>query len=885
MVLLPGGSVPIAAQAFDSTGAPIAASITLTSSDASKLVIENGVARALGTGTVEITATSGSARGNVVPVRIDAASSSSSDRIGAALAAGRITPDVALKYRVYAQFGDPRLPLEFLGNQLPERDRHLMLKLFQRLPAMSAADAADLQPYTVAPIYSNSWFYAQRGTAVPLPASAPARASSVGQARPAAVRPGDCRPTPNGEWRNLDTPNFRVWYNALYSRDNGASAQAVRNVVESIRTRLVGDLGMRAPLADTTVACNGGDGRLDIYIVPPSFTYQYDQTGAEVANITGAYGVTPSEVVASGARLSYAAFILLNEDLIRGIFNMPAASAPTCTGVNCFLIGTLAHEFFHTVQAAYRMDRSETLWMLDSTADWAIDFFAPGNQLEQAEWAAFQQNQDTPMWFPNKYPDASDPPLERTQAQKMYGASMFFVYLTRSGSTSVLPAVFTALETAPNSLYALDTAIPGGLAQAWHRFAIKLYNRAPVPTDAQSFVAWDNYTRSMSLALGGPHPAPQVIDLGSDFVKSYTAPLDLRQMSMQVVRFDFSSDIKSTSVAFFNGWSFQASQINTAHQDLSTNPPTVAPAGPMLFAAELPSERRRGRGLWAVIKTTDGVRRIEDWTDRPMGLLCRDIDAGPGGTPPSEKIEELTLLFSNGFSQIPGTSSDGDTDAAAAQMDLRKRKEVDKPFTLVVSRTPCAGYEGTATSEWTSTNTSTGETLTSRQTFTGRFTADRATMIEEGIDNATQRRLFFMGQLQHKWSSGTWQSTLTGSYCNTSINATRNEPLDPSNQIIRVWPAILPGGPHAAAASSTSQRLTWLLPTCSGVQRETPEQRVFDLFVRTGQFTPFANEFGAIQLQNVQTNSSSSSFGTVNIRTNACFKRVVPGTASTPGCP
>jgi hypothetical protein len=758
-----------------------------------------------------------------------------------------------------------------------------MLKLFQRLPSMSAADAADLQPYTVAPIYSNSWFYAQRGTAVPLPATA--RATSAGQARPAAVRPGDCRPTPNSEWRNLDTPNFRVWYNALSSRDNGASARAVRDVVESIRTRLVGDLGMRAPLADTTVACNGGDGRLDIYIVPPSYAYQYDETGAEVANITGAYGVTPSEVVASGARLNYAAFILLNEDLIRGIFNFPAGRAPTCTGANCFLIGTLAHEFFHTVQAAYRMDRSETLWLLDSTADWAIDFFAPGNQLEQAEWNAFQQNQDTPIWFPNKYPEASDPQIEQTQAQKMYGASMFFVYLTRSGNDAILPALFTALETAPNSLYALDTAIPGGLAQAWHRFAIKLYNRAPVTADAQSFPNWDNYTRSMSLAVGGPHPAPQVINLGNDFVKTYTAPLDLRQLSMQVVRFDFSSDLQSTSVAFFNGWSFQASQINAAYQELGTTPPTVAPAGAMLMAAELAPDRKRGRGLWAVIKTSDGARRIEDWSDRPMGLLCREIDAGPGGTPPSEKIEELTLLFSNGFSQIPGTSSDGDTDSAAAQMNLRKRKEMDKPFTLVVSRTPCAGYEGTATSEWTSTNTSTGETLTSRQTFTGRFTADRATMIEEGIDNATQRRLFFMGQLQHKWTSGSLTSTLTGTYCNTSINSTRNEPVDPSNQIIRVWPAILPGGPHAGAASSTSQRLTWLLPTCSGVQRETPEQRVFDLFVRRGQFTPFANEFGAIQLQNVQTSSSSPSFGTVNIRTNACFKRVVPGTVSTPGCP
>ncbi|MDZ7652730.1 MAG: hypothetical protein U5L03_09375 [Burkholderiaceae bacterium] len=862
------------------------ATITFISSDPSKVVIENGVARAVATGSAEITAASGAVRSEQVPVRVDAAGASGSDLIAAALRANRITADVALKYRVYAQFGDPRLPFEFQGNRPPRFDRNLMLTLFQRLPLMAAADAADLQPYTVAPIYPNSWYYAQRGP-VPQPPTA-VRATAAGRVTAQAARPGACVPSIASDWRNLDTPNFRIWYDSRSSADAGASAQAARAVIEAIRTRLVSELGMRAPLPDTNVACNGGDGRVDVYIVPPTFVYQYDDaTGAAAADISGAYGVTPSEITVSGARVAYPGFILLNENYIRGIFNLPAASVPSCSGANCYLIGTLAHEFFHTVQGAYRFDHGEALWLMDSTADWAIDHFAPGNQLEQAEWAVFQQNQDTPLWFPNKYPDAGDPQVERDQAQKMYGSSMFFTYLTRASGPAVIPALFAALETAANSLHALDAAIPGGLAQAWHRFAIKAYNRAPVTADAQSFPNWDNYTRAMSLEVGGPHPAPQVIDLGSDFVKTYSAAVDLRQMSIQVVRFDFSSDLKSSSVAFFNGWSFQASRVNAVFSDETTALPTNAAAGPMLFAAELAADRKPGRGLWAVIKTADGARRIEDWSDRPMGLLCKDDNGSPGANRPNENVDELTLIFSNGWSLIPGTSSDGDTDSSAAQMDLRKRKAVDQPFTLVASRTPCGGYEGSATSQWTATDATTQQTLTSRLTLSGTFTPDRSALIQERIDGVTQRRLFFMDQLLHRWTEGSLQQSLTGTYCGASLNVNQTEVPNPAENIIRVWPAILPGGAHAGAAASTVRRNTWLLPTCAGVARETPEQRAFNLNLNlaAGQFTPFFNDIGTINLVNQQTSASSPSFGTVNITTNACFRRVIPGFPAVPSCP
>ena len=80
------------------------------------------------------------------------------DLIEAALAQGKIDDVTALVYKVYAVFGDPRLPAEYRGpNKAIRSGTEVMSEAQGRYDALPADIQALLLPFLIPPYYQGSW--------------------------------------------------------------------------------------------------------------------------------------------------------------------------------------------------------------------------------------------------------------------------------------------------------------------------------------------------------------------------------------------------------------------------------------------------------------------------------------------------------------------------------------------------------------------------------------------------------------------------------------------------------------------------------------------------------------------------------------------------------
>jgi hypothetical protein len=198
----------------------------------------------------------------------------------------------------------------------------------------------------------------------------------------------------------------------------------------------------REPRSDAHDACfNGGDGKLDIYMVGRKFnTYTQDQ-GALAATITYPGRCSPAP-----------AFIVI--DVRHGA---PARS-------------TLAHELMHAFQYAYRYRDpcdSYSAWD-ESTATWAMQYIYPHDNAE---------HKYTP-WYP-----------ESALTKTAYEGWLFPYAMEQLHGAQTIAAIYQQTERLPVA-QAIDAGVPGGLAQAWPEFALKAWNAGAV---APSFKQWDNF--------------------------------------------------------------------------------------------------------------------------------------------------------------------------------------------------------------------------------------------------------------------------------------------------------------------------------------------------------------------------------------------------------
>ena len=203
-------------------------------------------------------------------------------------------------------------------------------------------------------------------------------------------------------------------------------------------------MGFHAPIADSTnTACgsNGGDGRLDVYLV----------------QMVGADGLTNAEngrCTLSGQASSCAAFILAKSD-----FSTYYDTASI--GIHT----VLPHETFHVIQDAY--DTNLDRFWAEGTAQWAAKTLDPSLT-------------DLERFLPAFFDEASrslDAPATGVTADFLYGAAIWPVFLTqRHGETFVRSVLAQEALAGAHALDATNTVLEsempaGSMASEFPLFA------------------------------------------------------------------------------------------------------------------------------------------------------------------------------------------------------------------------------------------------------------------------------------------------------------------------------------------------------------------------------------------------------------------------------
>jgi hypothetical protein len=170
--------------------------------------------------------------------------------IDAAVERGDIDAETALSYKVYATFGDERLPEEFAGDDAGRDGTTLMLELSRRIDSLSPAVQAELRPFLLPPAATGSWLEA---------------ANEVRGQQPT--------------WGTVVTANdkVKVWYR--YPGDEARATAIAAELDRHVWGTLTGL--MREPLPDCGAGCptGGGDPRIDIYLVHIARSYVQGEDG------------------------------------------------------------------------------------------------------------------------------------------------------------------------------------------------------------------------------------------------------------------------------------------------------------------------------------------------------------------------------------------------------------------------------------------------------------------------------------------------------------------------------------------------------------------------------------------------------------------------------
>ena len=462
--------------------------------DATGETLTVAVSPSVAPGTLRLTVRGESANlERSVPLELTVTSdkaTSSAELIDEALASGEIDAETALVYKVYAAFGDSRLPDVYRGGDSGVHGSHILNEVVERSQSLSPQTQAALEPFFIAPFYEASWFN--------LPSAGRAGQPLTTQGPPSA-------PFAKG-WVSVDSSaRVKVWYQEAHPEDR-AKAESVAKEMDALIWRKLTTL-MREPLSDGNLksAYNGGDGRYDIVLLDRSQTIPYNaKLGSGVC----------------GAKASY---ILVD----RG---------------SAQLLATVAHEFMHAVTDAYDLQAScqAYVWLSEASATWAEDFVYPKDNTEQ---------QYAPLFL-----DTVEKPLEAAGAAaeyRDYGAYLFPFFLAnksgRQSGAGLVAAVWANTEKLEmkSGLHAVNAAI-GGFNEVWPEFALYNWNRSPV----DDYKKWDGLAgsakaRTFDISAPGETPLPtDVAHLSARYFSFMFGGEDVRKV---IVEHPFASGNEPTA--------------------------------------------------------------------------------------------------------------------------------------------------------------------------------------------------------------------------------------------------------------------------------------------------------------------------------------------------
>jgi hypothetical protein len=509
--------------------------------------------------------------------------------IDQAVAAGRLDEQTGLLYKVFAAFDDPRLPAAYRGDNRGAA-MPALASASGRLATLRPEVRAALAPFLLPPNADGSWLDLREQAA-----TTRAGAGAV----------------PPGRWvyrggQGLNLP-FRVWYRVGADRDDELlrALRVLSAVRDKIWPRITPLLG--APKSDEGLHSNGGNGEFDIYLVN-NYTQAVPYAGAGCSQ--------------------NAAFLLMNLDRI--------------DEADLTATFTLATLYKYAIA-----DCSQYDWLLRATAVWATDDVYPTRQSEHE--LAFDQ-----LGFPEMpLEDASlaSYSIISDAAVVDYGGYLLPFFLSRKlGQRQLVRTIWDGAAN-PDSLAAVNAALPGGFEQTWPDFALANWNRDPA----------DDYKRIDALKEGAKPAMQQEVRLTEGQVALGLQDATLEHLSARYYHFTFPDD-SAHNVTFYNGLGFELAERQFFDGG--------AYSGQTLMWKGLEAERTRGLHIDALLKVDGSWQVAEDWTERPYVSLCRDV--------PSTHFSELVLIVSNSDWQDRER-----TIAPAAE-----------PPTLLVSDIGCQRYVG-----------------------------------------------------------------------------------------------------------------------------------------------------------------------------------------------
>ena len=380
------------------------------------------------------------------------------DKIDAAVAGGAITPEQGLTYKVFAGFGDPRLPAQFVGNAPDPLAQAPLNDVAARWAQLSAGTQATLGPFLIPPFHQGSYWDQQVNRSSLTPRQATAR-----DADPS--RPW-CDPTTNNQiliqdWSfvEADSGKVRIWYQNRFPTDAAGANTLMTAMETTLWPSVANTLMAREPLPDggSTESCSGGSDAVDISLVD---------------------GIAKATTYASG--------LAQEGTSAKMIFPRGGSGATT---------PFLAHEFMHMIQYSFvfssgTMASGENAWLKEGTAQWVQDYASSiGLTPDQTEHQALQ------YFFP--YPEKS---LDSTTPNHHdYGSYLFWLWAVRKGNDPTLVRQVWNAVASQKSLNAAKSLFGGGWAQAWKDFTKANWNKDPIG----DYQDWDDIHDTAKEAASG----------------------------------------------------------------------------------------------------------------------------------------------------------------------------------------------------------------------------------------------------------------------------------------------------------------------------------------------------------------------------------------------
>jgi hypothetical protein len=188
------------------------------------------------------------------PIQVTKTPVGTRELVQSAVAAGKLSPEQGLVYRVFAAFGDGRLPAAYAGDDAAPEDT-IMREVVDSWPQLSAKQRSQLQPFLTPPAAKGSW-------------------AADGASASASAAPGPqptCRSSrfAGGGWRSIAEKDghVRIWWRAAdRSRFATQARSLLKEADEKIWPRLWDVFG-RDALPDGGEQCfHGPDDKLDVYL-------------------------------------------------------------------------------------------------------------------------------------------------------------------------------------------------------------------------------------------------------------------------------------------------------------------------------------------------------------------------------------------------------------------------------------------------------------------------------------------------------------------------------------------------------------------------------------------------------------------------------------------